>query len=137
MVDLTKPDADPHALWTGWSWREARFRWTDGHEARVVFSLDQIVRLRVRALVAPFIIPGKLNGQRVTVTCNGHEEASFLVEKNVLEIHEFFVDRRHLKTYNVLAFHLPDAAMPVNSGESLDSRKLGLRVGWLEFERWG
>ncbi len=136
VVDLTKADADPY-LWTGWSWREARFRWTDGNEARVVFSLDRIVRLRVRALLAPFIIPGKLNGQRVTVTCNGREEASFLVEKNALEIHEFFVDRRHLKTSNVLAFHLPDAAMPVNSGGSLDSRKLGLRVGWLEFERWG
>lgn len=136
VVDLTKPEADPY-LWTGWSWLEPRFRWTDGKEARVIFSLDKQVRLRARVLAAPFLIPGKLSAQNVAVSCNGKEMAQWRLEKNVLEIQEFFIDRRCLKTNNVLIFHLPDAAMPMSFGDSLDARQLGLRVGWIEFERWG
>lgn len=133
-IDLTSHDADPH-LFSGWSWPEAPFRWTDGHEATLIFSLEPISALEMRLLLAPFLAPKSLKAQRVEISCNGRKLARLKVVKPGLETHEFRLGKGILRENNLIVFRLLDAAMPMSFGQSLDSRELGLRVGWIEFNR--
>ena len=135
VIDFSKPEADPY-LWTGWSWPEPRFRWTESKEAKVVFSMEKITGLQLRVLMAPFIVPGKLKEQPVIISCNGTEVARLNLTKHSLQTHEFHIPRRALQANNVLLFHLPKAAMPTDFGQQPDARLLGVRVGWIEFEPW-
>jgi len=132
MLDLTKQEAAPY-LWTGWSWPEPVYRWTDKKKAGIIFHTVDRDPLLVRMHIAPFLIPGKLEAQPVTVIFNGQEVAQMLLTNNELETHQFLIDSQHLQADNMLEFHLPKADMPMNYGYNMDTRELGMQVSWIEF----
>jgi hypothetical protein len=131
QVDAAKPESDQF-FWYGWSAAEPSFRWTDGHEATLVFALtnprDTILTLKAGAFVA--------NGsprQRVSVALNGQVLSNFEITDN--SAHEYTIElpAKILRAQNVLTFSLPDAASPQSLGLSKDPRKLGLALYWLRF----
>lgn len=117
-------------LWYGWSGPEPGFRWTDGHEAAIVFRANPSKQHKFRIRAAPFI-GGSVNAQKVTLTLNGERLGEF--ELTAGQEFELTIPASNLGTNNVLTFQLPNAASPRSLGLSDDDRLLGLRVEWLEF----
>jgi hypothetical protein len=117
-------------LWYGWSGPEPGFRWTDGHEAAIVFRTNPSKQHKFRIRAAPFI-GGSVNAQKVTLTLNGERLREF--ELTAGQEFELTIPASNLGTNNVLTFQLPNAASPRSLGLSDDDRLLGLRVEWLEF----
>ena len=119
-------------LWYGWSGPEAGFRWTDGHEAAIVFRGEPSNQLKVRIKAAPFI-GGSVNSQKVTLTFNGERLKEFELAAGPPQEIEVTIPATNMGTDNVLKFQLPNAASPRSLGLSDDDRLLGLRVEWVEF----
>jgi hypothetical protein len=131
-LDLSVAAADPW-LFSGWSWAEPQFRWTEGPEASLVFGMDRAADLEMQLLVAPYLIPRKVKTQNVVVSCNGKEVTRFRLASPDMALHSVRLPASHLRLENVITFGLPNAAIPMSLGESLDSRRLGIRVAWIEF----
>jgi hypothetical protein len=68
-IDFTTADADKY-LWYGWSNMEERFRWTDGKEAAIVFSLNQVTNVLLEIKPAPFLTQSGKSEQRVYLKLN-------------------------------------------------------------------
>jgi len=134
-LDLGSADSADY-LWDGWSGQEAGFRWTDGPEAQLVFGLAKITGLQMRIRCAPLIVPGKLDLQTVTISCNGQEAGQWALKKPAMETHTVRLDSKSLQAQNVITLKLPHATSPIRlSSNSTDIRLLGLRVECIEFQR--
>ncbi|MFN2454453.1 MAG: hypothetical protein ABR577_09555 [Pyrinomonadaceae bacterium] len=132
-VDFGTPDAD-HYIWYGWSPIEGESRWCDEGEAAIVFLLgkpeDAVLQIRMGA----FLVPGKLDEQRVEISLNGRPVAALKIREPKDEIYTVAVPKNALRDRNVLVFKLPDAAAPKAFSQSSDLRLLSIRVWWLRFQ---
>jgi lysophospholipase L1-like esterase len=126
-LDLTQPAAIP-LLGEGWSRVEGAFRWTEGPAAEVFFALpaDQPAQLRLR--LHPFLVPGRLDAQRVALSLNGVALRTLRLTIPDPRDHELELPAAAVRRENVLRLELPDAASPASLGASADARVLAAAV---------
>jgi hypothetical protein len=125
-------------LWYGWSGREALSHWTHSGKAALVFSVDTQLKkqpsVKLRIYGAPFIAPGKLDAQRVTIELNDKTIAQWTLSNPEPAERTIEIPANLLRERNALVFRLPDAASPRTLGVSEDWRLLGFNVQWIEIE---
>lgn len=132
-VDFAEPDAEAY-MWYGWGKREAGLRWTNGKEAALVFSLNQINDTVMRIKLSAFVVPGKHDEQRVNIALNGQRLQILLLKEEAAREDALVLPKEILRQKNVLTFGLPDAVSPKSVGQGDDTRPLGIAVYWMEFQ---
>jgi hypothetical protein len=133
-VDFTRPEQSDQFLWYGWSNAEDSFRWTEGHEASLVFSLDTTTALTLNMKVVPFIREGPVPQQRVQIFLNGSVVDSLVFTRNADTEVSIQLPENLLGRKNTLKFKLPDATSPELLRISTDQRMLALAVYWIELK---
>ena len=117
----------------GWSGPETSFRWTDGREAVVIFSLKEVIDGLLRIRLTPFLVKGKHDLQRVEILLNGRSLLSLDLRNEAAATYEIPLTRDALSQKNVLVFRMPDVASPSDFKINSDERRLGIAVNWIEF----
>ena len=133
-IDLTSHDADKF-LWYGWSGPEPEFRWTRAGEATVIFKLENPVDLLLKIKASPFLFPGKVGRQSVTVSLNDKVASSFVMDEAKEYDFTLRFSASDLKQQNVLSLNLPNATSPRSLRVSYDPRHLGIAVHSISFQR--
>jgi hypothetical protein len=133
-IDFTATDADRY-IWYGWSGREESFRWTDGREASLVFSLNPVTDTSLAMKLGPYLEKGKLRQQRVEIKLNGiWIETVEMAEEKTYE-YKFLMPKNLLSEKNLLTFVLPNANSPrALRNDYGDPRQLGIAVYWIELQ---
>lgn len=121
-------------LWKGWSVPAVFFRWTNGHRAAIVFTLNDVNRSLLKIKFSPFLISGKLEKQRVSVKLNEQKIAEFEIKEPTEEIYVISLPKNILQDRNILSLDLPDAKAPSTLGVNTDPRVLGIAVQWFIIE---
>lgn len=132
-LDFSRRSAEAH-LWYGWSDREETFRWTDAREAAFIFASDEITDATLRMKLAPFLVSGKLDEQRVNIELNGGRIETLTLRDSAPQEFSLRLPKETLRQSNVLTFGLPDAASPKSLNLSDDPRLLGVAMFWLEIQ---
>ncbi len=132
-IDLTKKDADKY-LWYGWSGPEPDLRWTSRWSAAIIFSLDKPATSVLRIKLGAFIVPGKLEQQRVVVKLNNQDLTTLTLTNAEPKEYEIVLPENSLQEKNVLRFELPDAGTPRALTGSDDGRSLAINARWMEIE---
>jgi len=130
-VEMNAPAADDF-LWFGWLRDADQQVWTDS-KAALVFSATPDRDYLLRLNVAAFIVPGKLNQQRLSLRLNDQPLSTLVLANAQPQIYEVNLPQRFLRTQNVLKFEVPDAQSPQKLGAGDDPRARGLNVRWIEF----
>src|SRR5262249_48346468 len=114
-VQFSSEEADKY-LWYGWSGREIYSRWTDSGKAALAFSVDEQVRkqrgVKLRIFGNPYLAPGKVDSQRVTIELNGQKIAEWTLNSTEPTVHVIEAPGSAFTDRNPLVFRLPDAASP-------------------------
>ena len=129
--DLGNAEASKY-LWYGWSGPEPPTRWTDGHEAAIIFSLPEISDTILEIRLAPYL-DGELTEQNVHLYLNEQHISSLRLTERALRTVSISLPRKLLRSRNVLRLGLPNASSPDALNISEDPRLLGVKVEWLEF----
>jgi hypothetical protein len=132
-VDFRAPEAEQY-LWYGWSGAEECCRWSSAGRAAIIFSLERPAESRLRLSLQPFLVPGKLDQQRVEVSLNGRLLETLYLSDAGVGLYSLSLPGDVLKERNVLTFNLPDAESPAALKLSEDTRLLGINVEWMELE---
>lgn len=119
-------------LYYGWSGNENEFRWTDANEAAIIFGLDEIAAADLQMKLSPFLAPGRVDEQRVTISLNGNWIETLVLRETGAREHSLALPQEMLRHENILTFELPDAASPMSFGVGDDPRRLGIAMHWLE-----
>lgn len=130
QVVLGTAEADSF-VWYGWSWGEKDFRWSDGKEAAIVFSVAEPRESTLSIRLGGFVGKGKPVVQNVKILLNGMLLDDLTVNEEPARDYTYRVERNLLKNQNELIFHLPDARSPESLGISSDRRRLAVRVEWI------
>jgi len=131
VVDVTRPEAGKY-LWYGWSGEEEHLRWTDGHEATVVFGFNRAGEIVLSFKAAPFLAPPELLQQKVIVKLNGHELETLLMSDAQMRTYSVKLPQQFLAAKNTLIFQFPNAASPASVSAGSDDRVLGIKVESIE-----
>ena len=131
-IDFTTRDAEKY-LWYGWSIAEPESRWTNATHATIIFSLSEIAPLTLQLKMAPFVVPGKLDEQHVTIKLNGQTLSALALRNPELSIYSLSLPADALRQKNILDFQALGAATPASFGINEDQRQLGIRVASAEF----
>jgi hypothetical protein len=132
-IDFTTRDAENY-LWYGWSIAEPESRWTNATHATMIFSLREISPLTLKIRMAPFLVPQKLDEQRVTVILNGRTLTTLPLRNSELADFSLSLPADGLRAKNVLDFQVLGAATPASLGVGQDERQLGIRVATVSVE---
>lgn len=132
-IDFKSKEANKY-VWYGWSGPEENGRWTDGTEAALVFTLNEVKDMTLQIRLGPALTPGKVLQQRMYVVLNGQQIDALLF--NEPKAYEFSVllPKNVLQQKNSLIFKLPDAVSPSSMKLGDDQRVLGVSVEWMQFE---
>jgi hypothetical protein len=130
-INFTSFEAEKY-LWYGWSDPEPDARWSDGNHAAIIFTpgLDGSSVLRIRMI--PYIVPGKLDEQRVNVSLNDLPLVALTLRDPIYQVHSIMLPRELIRERNVLSFDFPSAASPLELNVGDDDRQLGVKVEWVE-----
>jgi len=132
-IDFSQPDADRY-LFYGWSNRESISRWTDRGRAVIGFALDETRDSSLRIRLTPFLVPGRLDEQRVNVKLNGQNVGALNLNQTASNEYSIALPKAAFRKENALIFELPDAESPMTVAVSEDSRRLGISVEWIEID---
>ena len=130
-IDFTTREAEPY-LWYGWSSAEPESRWTSATRATIIFSLSEIRPMALQIKMAPFLVAGKLEEQRVSIKLNGQSMTELSLSNPDLTIYPVLLPANTLRKRNTLEFHISGAASPASLGVGADERQLGIRVASAE-----
>jgi len=133
-IDFTTTEANAY-LGYGWSVAEPVARWSDRGRAVVAFSIAHPTAATLRFKLAPFLVAGKLDQQRMNIKLNDQMVSSLILNKGEPAEYSIPLPAGVLRDKNILMFELSDAAAPKNLGVSEDTRRLGISVQWLEIDR--
>lgn len=113
----------------GWSTPETGFTWSAGKSASLVLPISKTESpLILKALLRPFLIPGKVNKQSVYVSVNGTKLTAWKVARPNFTEWSANIPQGLLGNTDILrlCFDLPDAASPSGLKVSNDRRTLGI-----------
>jgi hypothetical protein len=133
-IDFGSSNAAPYLCY-GWDEPEGGARWSVRGEAAVRFrSLRTDFRF-LRMRVAAFVVPGRLDEQRVRIELNGRTLGSEIIRDT--DVHEitYMLEPGTLEDTNTLIFQVPDAESSLALHKGSDRRTRALRVQWVQFER--
>jgi hypothetical protein len=122
-------NADPFTG-RGWAAPLSNGQWSDGDRAQLTLQVDAPGE-DVDFLLAmrPFLVPGKLERQRVRILVNGADLITLDLTEPKAKLYKLTIPGQMLESNEVeLTFVLPDAAIPDKLGVSGDKRKLGVSV---------
>lgn len=122
-------------LGRGWGRPEEPFRWTEGHEAELLFRLDERRGRVLFVRLKPFLVSGRLDTQRVDVSINGRPVAAWSLRAPGETVRSAFLPADALADENVVTFGLPDAAPPSRFTGGPDGRELAVAVEWADLRR--
>jgi hypothetical protein len=132
-IEVTASDAGKYLL-QGWSRPEARYRWSDGERATIIFSLREMADTVLCMTLQPFLVPGKHEEQIVNIELNGQRLTTLTLWQAHPKRYSLFLPRRLLRQKNVLLLGLPNAVAPRIYAINDDSRSLGISLQGLEFD---
>ena len=122
---LDQPGAIPQ-LWDGWSSVESGTRRAMAPRARVVFALDVLRPLHLRLELRPYLLPGKLEAQRMNARLNGQPVGTWhLTDAKQLALIDIPLPPTVQRKRNVVEFEFPDARSPESLVHASDPRRLG------------
>jgi hypothetical protein len=130
-IDFTSREAETY-LWYGWSDAEPESRWTNATHAAIAFSLSEVRPTTLQLKMAPFLVAGKLEEQRVTIKLNGRTLADLSLSNPDLNDYPILLPADALRERNTLEFQISGAASPASLGVGADQRQLGIRVASAE-----
>jgi hypothetical protein len=133
-IDFTTKDADKY-LWYGWSIPETESRWTSGSHATTIFAVDEVRPFTLKLKMAPFLVPGKLDEQRVKIRYNGTVLTTLSMRDTQLADFSIVLPATLSYRQNIIEFDIPGAAVPASLGQGEDQRQLGIRVASIELVR--
>ncbi len=126
-IDFTNLNVQPF-LGDGWSGPEPQFRWTDNTRSEILFALDNLTAGTLELRMRPFLNPGRLNQQRISIALNGRPIADLILRDSAPMDYSIPLPPGILSSNNVLQIQAPDAQSPKSLGVSSDSRQLGIAV---------
>jgi hypothetical protein len=132
-IDFTSHDSEKY-LWYGWSIAEPESRWSNATHSTMYFSLNEIRPLTLKIKMAPFIVPGRLDEQSVTIKLNGQSLITLTLRNSELADYSVSLPADTLRARNILDFQILGAATPASLGVSPDQRQLGIRVTTVDVE---
>ena len=120
----------------GWGEGEEGFSWTVDHEATLKIRIysPESSSITLRAVISPFLNPGKVDRQQVHVLVNGEELAQWVFEmpgfqkRDLVFPHEFLLASGAIN----ITFRIPAAVSPRQVGLNNDERILGIAVQSIE-----
>lgn len=121
----------------GWSDPEESGTWTINTSASLIIPIKATKgNLKVKMLFSPFLAPGKITKQLVTLCANDQEVAQWTTTKPGNQELSFTIPSKLFvgADFIDLKLTIPDAASPKALGISSDERLLGLMVKRIEFE---
>lgn len=130
-IDFTSPDADKY-FWYGWNEGAPDARWTEKKSA-LVFAVTEPRPRSARLSLAPYLVPGKLESQRVRLLLNDHELLEATLTEPAGQSFDVELPAVVLREKNTIIFELPDAETPQKLGSEPDPRPRGIRILWIEF----
>lgn len=133
-IDFTSKDADKY-LWYGWSIPETESRWTNGSHATIIFSLSDVRPLTLKLRMAPLLVPGKIDEQRIKIRLNGTTLTTLSMRDAQLTNFSIILPATLTRRQNVIEFDIPGAAVPASLGQGEDQRQLGIRITTIELVR--
>ena len=133
-IDFSHPESDSY-ISNGWSKSEPQYRWTEAKHATLIFSVDRLEKILLTIKFIPFLVPNKIESQRVTISLNGERIDEFSASDPSPNERTVTLPFGALRPKNVLQFDLPDAASPASFGLSNDERLLGIAVYRMEFHQ--
>lgn len=135
LVEFGRDGNADQYLVNGWSYRDRKYYWTNGKKPEMKLPLDQPeTDILLKTEISPFVLPGKIDFQRVNVYVNGSKIGEWRLKKK--GVHEVIINRNLITDNQVkLTFELPDAASPASLTHSDDIRVLGVRVKWMKLVR--
>ena len=122
-------NADPY-MGQGWTAPSSNGQWSDGNRAYLHFQVeapgeDVVFLFALR----PFLVPGKLDRQRVQILVNDADVVTLDVTEPQARLYKMTIPEELLETSDVnLTFVLPDATIPNDLGVGGDQRQLGISV---------
>jgi hypothetical protein len=122
------PESAPF-LRRGFSAPESGFRWTEGHEAEIVFGVDRVDGCFALELESgAFIAPPRVRAQRVDIELDGEPIATLHLFESTARRAMLPLPKALLRPENRLTLRMPDAASPASLGTSDDRRVLALAL---------
>ncbi|HKR02124.1 MAG TPA: hypothetical protein VJT09_15705 [Pyrinomonadaceae bacterium] len=131
-IDLTTSEGEKY-LWYGWSTADEGERWSD-NSSSIIFKLADLRTRTLRLQITPFLVPGKLEEQRVKVALNEQLISTLVLNQPAPEVHSLTLPAELLRERNVLSFEVPNAESPQKLGAGEDARRRGINVQWVELE---
>jgi len=130
IVFITSSNNAEYVQGWGWSAAEENFTWTNGKMATLAFPVHDIKSdMIMRISFSPFLIPGKLDQQRINVSVEGEQLGEWVLTKPGAQDIEFIIQKNLLKDSMLdISLEFPDAASPNKFGLSDDDRMLGIAV---------
>jgi hypothetical protein len=132
-IDFSKPESDSY-VWYGWSASETQYRWTEGTQAALIFSIEKPRDILLTIKFVPFLVASQHQSQRVAILLNGKSIDDFTADNPSPGERTVTLPANFLVQKNSLRFVLPDAVSPSSLGLSHDDRLLGLAVYWMRFQ---
>ena len=130
-IDFTSKDANKY-FWYGWNEGPPDARWAE-KKAALVFAVVGRRPGLVRVFMVPYLVPGKLESQRVRLLLNERELLMTTLTKPEGQSFEVQLPLEVLREKNTIVFEVPDAEAPQNLGSGPDPRPRGMKIIWMEF----
>jgi hypothetical protein len=130
-IDFTSTDPDKY-FWYGWNEGAPEARWAE-KKAALVFALGEPRPRSARLFMVPYLVPGKLESQRVRLLLNDRELLTATLTEPAGQSFEVQLPAEVLREKNTIVFELPDAEAPQKLSSGPDPRPRGIRLTWVEF----
>ncbi len=125
---MKRPEAN-RFLGDGWSVQgNPDGRWTSDKRATIRFQADPARPHSLSVRMLPFVAPGKLDSQRVSLALNGQVLTTLVLDRWDWQTHEVSLPTAWLRTHNTLELVLPDAIAPKTIGYNGDPEPHGVLV---------
>ena len=123
-------------LGTGWGIAENGFNWTVGKSSSIVLPVNPSAKeaLVLEATLSPFVLPGKLDRQRLNVFVNGEQVAQWSAESSAL-FRAVIPARMTAGGSLELRFDLPDATSQSSMGINDNLTVLGVQMTTLKVSK--
>jgi hypothetical protein len=128
MLDLAKPGAEQY-LSQGWSaFAEPFGRWTDGRWASIKVPARTTSTHWLTIQMIGFLVPGRIDRQRVAVLANGQRVGSVAIDKPGWQDFTVQLPQAIGGDLKEIELELPDAMAPCAAAYNNDTRQLGVLV---------
>lgn len=114
----------------GWSYPETGFTRTDQKKASLIIPIGKTEsNLQLKAVVQPFIVPGRVDRQRVRIFLGGRKAGEWVLTRNRLEEQTVIIPNDYIEgDVAEIILELPDAVSPASLDISRDERALSIRM---------